>query len=132
MSSIPGSLPGAAGQIGPQQREGPLGPVKAGRMLEDRLDTVGWGLLFLLVGALAMPTGVGEFASVAVVGALLLTLNVARVAAGVPVSWLSVILGATALAAGLGAMAGMRIDAFVLFFALLGAVTVASAVVRRR
>jgi hypothetical protein len=100
------------------------------RELSRRFDNVGWGLLFLLIGALALPSGTLEYASVAAVGALLLGLNVARRVAGVPVRWFSIILGTAVLVAGVGAMAGTKIDVFVLFFGLLGAVTVAGAIVR--
>lgn len=100
--------------------------------LEDRLDDVGWGLLFLLVAALALPSGVVEYASVAAIGALMLALNVARNAAGVRVRWLSIILGAVALIAGVGATGGVKIDMFALFFAMLGIVSIVAAIVRSR
>jgi hypothetical protein len=100
--------------------------------LADRFDTVGWGLLLVLFGAFAMPNGTAEYLAVAAVGALLLALNAARVAAGVPVRWLSIILGSVTLVAGAGAMVGIRIDAFVLFFFVLGIATVTGAIVRPR
>ena len=100
--------------------------------LAARFDTAGWGLLFVLFGALAMPNGTAEYIAVAAVGALMLVLNVGRVAAGVPVRWLSIILGSVTLVAGAGAMVGIRIDAFVLFFFVLGIATVTGAVVRPR
>lgn len=100
--------------------------------LAARFDTAGWGLLFVLLGALAMPKGTAEYLAVAAVGALMLGLNAGRVAAGVPVRWLSIILGAVTLVAGGGAMAGIEIDAFVLFFFVLGIATVIGAVVRPR
>jgi hypothetical protein len=104
----------------------------AQRTLEDRLDDVGWGLLFLLFAALALPKGMAEYASVAGVGALMLGLNVARRAAGVRVGWFSIVLGAVALIAGAGAIAGLEIHAFALFFALLGVVLIIGAAVRSR
>lgn len=100
--------------------------------LAARFDTAGWGLLFVLVGALAMPNGTAEYLAVAAVGALMLALNAGRVVAGVPVRWFSIILGSVTLVAGAGAMAGIRIDAFVLFFFALGIATVIGAVVRPR
>ncbi len=108
---------------------------EAGRREPDlaaRFDTAGWGLLFVLFGALAMPNGTVEYLAVAAVGALMLALNAGRVAARVPVRWLSVILGSVALVAGAGAMVGVRIDAFVLFFFVLGIATVVGAIVRPR
>ena len=111
---------------GGDQVSGKIDPGK--RELEGRFDAVGWGLLFLLFGALALPKGTTEYASAAVVGAAMLGLNGVRVAVGVPVRWFSVILGTAILVAGGGALSGVRMDAFVLFFVLAGAVTIAGAV----
>ena len=101
------------------------------KRLEARLDSIGWGLLFLLVAALALPNGTAEYASVAVVGGLLIGLNLARLAYGVPIRWFSVILGASMTIAGGGALAGVRLDLFVVFFALAGIVTIATALIRK-
>jgi hypothetical protein len=98
--------------------------------LENRFDTVGWGLLFLLFAALALPNGTAEYASAATVGGLMLVLNVARIVAVLPVRWFSVILGAAMLVAGSGALAGVHMDVFVLFFVLAGIVTIGGALVR--
>ena len=135
MSSIPESQRTAASAAEPQQGR-PMDRTKdpARRTLDDRFDTIGWGLLFLLFGALAMPSGMVMYASVAGVGGLLLGLNGARLAARVPVRWFSIILGAAFLGAGLGAMAGvkMTVDAFVVVFVALGLATIAEAVTRSR
>jgi hypothetical protein len=98
--------------------------------LENRLDAAGWGLLFLLMGALSLPNGSAEYASAAAVGALMVGLNLFRVFEGVPVRWFSVILGAVMLAAGTGALVGYHMDVFVLFFVLAGIVTLGGAIVR--
>lgn len=95
----------------------------APRTLEDRFSTAGEGILFLLIAALALPRGTAAYAAVAGVGALLLGLNAARIAAGVRVRWFSITVGAWAVIGGLGSMAGLRVDAFALFFLLLGLVT---------
>jgi hypothetical protein len=100
--------------------------------LADRFDTAGWGLLFMLFGALAMPNGTAEYVAVAGVGTLMLALNAVRMASGVAVRWFSIILGSVALVAGAGATVGLRIDAFVLFCFVLGAAMVAGAIVRAR
>jgi hypothetical protein len=68
---------------------------------------------------------------VAVVGGLLIGLNLARLAYGVPIRWFSVILGASLTIAGGGALAGARLDLFVVFFALAGVVTIAMALLRK-
>jgi len=102
------------------------------KQLVDRFDTVGWGLLFLLFGALARPHGTAEYASAAAVGAAMLGLNGVRIAVGVQVRWFSVILGAAVLVAGSGALVSMHMDAFVLFFVIAGAVTIGGAILGPR
>lgn len=97
------------------------------RTLDDRLETAGYGLLSLLIAALFLPSGMTEYVAVAGVGALMLGLNAVRIAAGIPVGWFSITVGAWAVIAGLGAMAGLKIDAFALFFLLLGLVTLGAA-----
>lgn len=98
--------------------------------LENRFDAAGWGLLFLLIGALSLPNGPAEYASAAGVGALMVGLNLFRVFEGVPVRWFSIILGAVMLMAGTGALVGFHMDVFVLFFVLAGIVTLGGAIVR--
>jgi hypothetical protein len=101
------------------------------RDLEDRFDNIGWGLLFLLVAALALPNGTAEYVCVAGLGAGMLGLNAVRVVVGVEVRWFSIVLGATGLTAGILALIGIhRVDAFALFFVFLGVLTIAAAIVR--
>lgn len=120
----------STGRFGTRIREGDQmnGSVGArSHDVEQRFDTVGWGLLFLLFAALALPRGNVEYVSVATVGGLMLALNVARRAMDVPVRWFSVILGASMLAGGAAAVLGVKTDLFVVFFALAGLVTIAGA-----
>jgi hypothetical protein len=72
------------------------------------------------------------YAAVAGVGVLLLGLNAARAVTAIRVRWFSITVGTWAVIGGLGAMAGLRIDAFALFFLLLGLVTVGAAAFRSR
>jgi hypothetical protein len=90
----------------------------------ERLNTIGWGLVFLLVGSLALPGGLVAEAAVAAVGALMLVFNVALIAGGHRLDLFTTVLGATAVLVGIGAMVGARIDAFAVFFLVLGAVMV--------
>jgi hypothetical protein len=100
--------------------------------LENRLEAVGWGLILLLIAALALPNGNAEYVSVAAVGAAMLLLNMVRKARGIAVAWFSAILGTSMLAGGTAAVFGLKMDVFVVFFALAGAVVIAGAVVGRR
>lgn len=128
MSSIP-ATPGAQAQ--PEEpHEGARMDrtiTEAPRTLDDRLETAGYGFLFLLIAALALPSGMTEYVAVAGVGALLLGLNAVRMAVGIPVGWFSITAGTWAVIAGLGAMAGLKIDVFALFFLLLGLVALGAA-----
>jgi hypothetical protein len=98
--------------------------------LGDRFDSVGWGLLFLLVGALALPSGTVQFVAAIAVGSAMLALNAARAFASISVSWFSIILGAAMVLAGAGALGGLHMDVFVLFFVIAGAVTIGTALVK--
>jgi len=95
--------------------------------LQDRFDTVGWGLIFLFFGALALPSGTAEYASLAVVGGLMLLLNAVRVLKDAPVRWSTLVLGAASLVGGSAALLGEKLDAFVILFVVAGLVTIAGA-----
>ena len=102
------------------------------RDLEQRFDTVGWGLVFFLFAALAMPNGTGEYIAVTAVGGGMLALNAIRRALDIPIRWFSVVLGGALPVAGCGALGGLHMDAFVLFFVLAGLVNVGAAILRPR
>ena len=99
--------------------------------LEDRFDSIGWGLLAILVGVMALPSGTPTYVLAAVTGGAMLGINVARRLIGVPVRWFSVVLGAVVLAAGVAAMAGTKFDLFAAFFVALGLVVIAGAIIGR-
>ena len=80
--------------------------------LQKRFDDIGWGLLFLLFAALALPNGNAEYASAAAVGGLMLLLNLVRIVMDVPVRWFSVVLGASMLVGGSAAEFGVKMDVF--------------------
>ncbi len=102
------------------------------RDLERRFDAIGWGLVFLLFAALAMPRGTVEYAAVAGIGGALLLLNAARAISGLPLRWFSIVLGGALTIAGSGALGGVHMDAFVLFFVLAGVVNIGAAILRPR
>jgi hypothetical protein len=104
---------------------------QAGRTHEDRFDTVAWGLLFVLVGVLALPGGVVTDVLASAVGVALIAINVARRRAGLPVRALTLALGTVTLVAGVAALAGVPLDLFAGFFVALGAIVIAGAIARR-
>ena len=95
--------------------------------MQQRFDAIGWGLLFLSLAALALPSGNVEYVSVAVLGGLMLALNIGRMAMDVPVRWFTVIVGASMLVAGGAAVLGVKVDLVVLVFVMAGLVTIAGA-----
>lgn len=98
--------------------------------LENPLDNIGWGLLFLLFGVLALPSGTVEYVSAAAVGAAMLGLNGVRLLVALPLRWFSAILGTVFFVGGIGALVGVRVDVFLLFFVIAGVVTIAGALVQ--
>ena len=98
--------------------------------LEDRFENAANGLLFLLIAALALPSGIPEYAAIVVLGALMLAVNVARMKAGIRMRWFSITVGAWAVIGGVGALAGLKVDAFALFFLVLGLVALGAAAFR--
>lgn len=107
-------------------------PADGRSILDRRLESIGWGLLFFLLAAFALPSGPVEYAVVATIGGLIVGLNAVRLAASLPISWFGVVLGTALLVAGSGALLGYRLDAFVVFFVLAGVVTIAGAIIRPR
>jgi hypothetical protein len=102
------------------------------RELQNTFDNVGWGLLFFLFAVLALPSGTAEYVSAAAVGGAMLGLNGLRILVAVPVRWFSVILGTVFLVGGTGALVGVHMDIFLLFFVLAGVITIVGALVGSR
>ena len=99
--------------------------------LDDRLDGVGWGLLFLLVAALALPNGTTEYAAVSLVATTLILLNLVRMAVGSGIAWFGMVLGVSMLIAGIGGLLGTHMDVFAVFFGVAGAVMIGGALLHR-
>ncbi len=96
--------------------------------IDDRLESIGWGLLFLLVAAIALPSGTPQYAAVALVGLAILGLNAYRAFVRIDVSWFGIVLGGSCAVAGGAAVAGFHTDLFVVFFVLAALVTIVLAV----
>lgn len=93
-------------------------------------DRVGWGLVALLVGVVALASDPIGYAAVAGVGLAMLGLSLVQLRASHELDVLTSVLGATAVAAGLGALVGVRVDVFALFFIILGLVLIGLPVAR--
>ena len=97
-----------------------------------RIEAIGWGLLFLMTGTLALVPGLPAGTWLVGLGVLLLGLNAARTRLGVAPEWFTVILGSVALVAGLGGLVGTAVPGFELFFILCGLAIIAGQVRRGR
>lgn len=99
--------------------------------LERRLDAIGWGLLFLVSGALLLVPDAPDGSWLAAVGAILLGVSAAKWALGAGASWFVAILGAVGLASGLGEMAGIDVPGVALLLILCGIALIAVQVLRQ-
>jgi hypothetical protein len=100
--------------------------------IRDRVDAIGWGLLFLMTGTLALIPGLPGGTWLVGFGVLLLGLNAARLVLGVAPEWFTVILGSVALLGGLGAMVGVAVPWFALLLIGCGLAILAGQFVRGR
>ena len=104
----------------------------ARRDLPGTIEAIGWGLLFLMTGVLALIPGLPDGTWLAGLGVLLLGLSAVRWVLGLSPEWFTVILGSVALLGGLGAMVGITIPWFAYLLILSGLAIIAGQVVRRR
>jgi hypothetical protein len=100
--------------------------------LPRRIDAIGWGLLFLMTGSLALIPGLPEGTWLVGLGLLMLGLNATRLVTGLPLDRFGVIIGAGAVLAGLGATAGMEIPVFALGLIAWGLAIIAGQLGRGR
>ncbi len=99
--------------------------------LDKRLDAAGWGLFFVMSGAVLLVPGLPDGTWLAGVGALLVALSAVRWQLSLPVSTFAVILGVVLVASGAGAMAGIAVPGFSLLLIACGVALVAGTLVRR-
>lgn len=100
------------------------------RQLEDRLDTAGWGVLFVAVGAVLLIPGLPSGAWLAAVGVVMIGVSLMRVAVGLPVVWSTAIVGIAALVAGMAEVAGLEHAAGPLVLVALGITLIGAAAYR--
>lgn len=98
----------------------------------NRIDAIGWGLLFLMTGTLALIPGLPDGTWLAGLGILLLGLNAARWVLGISPEWFTVILGSVALLAGLGGIVGVAVPGLALLLIAFGVAIIAGQVWRGR
>ncbi|MET0396355.1 MAG: hypothetical protein ABW277_06000 [Longimicrobiaceae bacterium] len=91
--------------------------------LDRRLEDIGWGLFFVLIGGvwLLPQEWVPDGAPLVAVGVLLLALNAVRWVRHIPVHLLSTGLGVLALAGGVGEITDAELKVFPVFLVVVGA-----------
>jgi hypothetical protein len=88
--------------------------------LDQQLERVGWGLFLIMIGGLAFLPSVPSGTWLVGVGLIMLGVNAARYANGIPMSNFTLVLGAIALLSGLGSMTGLNIPVWPLLLILIG------------
>lgn len=78
------------------------------RELEARLDTVGWGVLFVAVGAVLLLPGLPAGAWLTATGVVMVGVSLVRMAVGLPVVWTTACVGVAALVGGTAEIAGLE------------------------
>ena len=103
-------------------------------VLSKRLDAIGWGLLFILTGALWLVPDQQAIPGVWLIGTgvLLLALNGIRYALGIGASAMTTLLGGVALAAGLGEYFGVRLPLLAILFIVVGGIIILKPLVERK
>jgi hypothetical protein len=99
--------------------------------LSDRVDTAGWGVLLLAIGALSLVPVMPDGAWLVGVGLVMLGSIVVRAWLGLPRRDATVVIGIVALAIGVFTVAGLTTEVVPLVLILLGLTLVVSAMDRR-
>lgn len=100
--------------------------------LNRRLEEIGWGLFFLMIGGIwLLPQTFPDGAWLIGAGLILLLINGVRSLNGIAVSWFTIALGIVALAAGLFDVFGVKLSLFAVLFIVLGVGMIAAPLFRR-
>ncbi len=97
---------------------------------DDRISTLGWGLLFIVVGGVALVPGLPKDAWLIAAGAVMLGVSAARVWLRLPVHGVTVVVSAVALTAGSGSVAGLATATGPLVLIVLGLALIVRALYR--
>lgn len=99
------------------------------RALEARLDAVGWGLLFVVVGAVLLIPDLPAGSWLVAVGAVMVGVSLVRLAMALPIVWTTAIVGIAALVAGVCQLAGFESVAGPLALVVVGLTLIGGAMV---
>ena len=108
------------------------GMTPARRELNQRLQTISWGLFLIMLGGFALLKSVPEGTWLIGAGVIMLGLNAVRLLLGIRIGWFTVILGTLALLSGLGSVYGVSIPVGPLLVILIGLAIILRALDRAR
>jgi hypothetical protein len=100
--------------------------------ISDRVDTIGWGLLFVAIGAVSLLPTMPDGAWLVAAGLVMLGASAARAWMRLPVHGATVVVGVVALAAGAFTVAGLTTEVGPLVLIVLGLTLVVGALYRAR
>jgi hypothetical protein len=89
--------------------------------LDRRFERVGWGLFLVMIGGLWLLPGVQPGVWLVGTGLIMLGLNAARNANGIPASTFTLILGTAAIVLGVSEMMGTAMPVFPILLIVIGA-----------
>lgn len=101
--------------------------------MDRRIDRTGWGLFFIIIGALwLVPEPLPEGTWLTVIGVVLLAVNGWRLASGLPLHLWTSIVGGFSLLAGIGLLFGLDLPVLALMLIAIGVATLSEPLLRRR
>jgi hypothetical protein len=100
--------------------------------LSDRVDTAGWGVLLLAIGAVSLVPAMPDGAWLVASGLVMLGSSVIRSRFGLPRRDATAVIGIVALAIGVFTVAGLATEVVPVVLVVLGLTLVVSAMDRRQ
>ena len=98
--------------------------------ISDRVDTIGWGLLFVAIGAVSLMPAMPDGAWLIAAGIVLLGASVVRAWMGLGAYGTTIVVGVVALSAGIFTIAGLTTEVGPLVLIVLGLALVVGALYR--
>lgn len=100
--------------------------------LSDRVDTIGWGVLFVSIGAVSLLPATPDGGWLVAAGLVLLGSSVVRARLGLAGRNATVVIGIVALATGVFTVAGLTTEVIPLVLIVLGLTLMVGALYRRQ
>ncbi len=98
--------------------------------ISDRVDTIGWGLLFVAIGAVSLMPAMPDGAWLIAAGIVLLGASAVRAWMGLGAYGTTIVVGVVALSAGIFTVAGLTTEVGPLVLIVLGLALVVGALYR--